>query len=615
MLLPRHLENPGARERFAREARLMGGIRHPNLVEIYDCAIEGPRPFLAMEYVEGRTLEEAGAAGFLPEARLLEIADDLLAALDTLHARGVVHRDVKPANVLLRTRDESPVLLDLGLASVAADPITATGMFVGTPRYLGPEVWRGLPVDLRTDLFALGATLFELSTGRPLLDSSTLSELSRRAGRGRYGEWPPGSVASRGFRDLVDRLVDPDRDRRPGSASEARELVARAVAAQADAPTSTRRRSRSLAGPRPGGARALSGTAAVILMAFAVGVGLAPPAPPRAPGDAGPPGEVSIARLAAARRVEVEVRGTVLLGWRDEPRVRTLLGQGRHALARPGRLESAQLDAYEISGRRSLPLDPPGLLGAVVASTGDVLAPEGAPDWIERHAGRLATALAAGPPRSADLARLGAWLPDLLVADLPAPARTRALGGWSAWRRVEVIRRRLHPGAGARGWIEPAPGELGSITFAPGGSAAGIAIPLRPLRSTRARGGALEMRTEGITLAGSAGPPAAIALGLESVVRRGGRGVALAIEVGDFSYHHRPRLLLGSLELDLLLLDPPPDEGRGWGRGVITVVLPADLLPAGGDGILELRPLLAQHPLFHASRPLRVFGVAATSVP
>ncbi|MGI9019735.1 MAG: serine/threonine-protein kinase [Solirubrobacterales bacterium] len=157
------LADPVYLTRFQREARLAAGLTHPNLVRIYDFGSEESRPFLAMEYVEGGSLADRVTAGTTPDLDSERFARELLQALDHIHRAGIVHRDVKPGNVLI-TPGGSAKLTDFGIAQPEdATRLTKTGFVVGTLKYLAPEVKRGEPATLRSDLYSCGIVLQEVT--------------------------------------------------------------------------------------------------------------------------------------------------------------------------------------------------------------------------------------------------------------------------------------------------------------------------------------------------------------------------------------------------------------------------------------------------------------------
>ncbi|HTY72701.1 MAG TPA: Stk1 family PASTA domain-containing Ser/Thr kinase [Actinomycetes bacterium] len=168
--------DPSFQSRFRREAQSAASLNHPNIVAVYDTGEEplpdgaGVGPYIVMEYVHGETLRDVLRSGrrLLPE-RALEITEGLLAALDYSHRHGIIHRDVKPGNVMLTTSGQVKVM-DFGIARAVADSaatMTATSGVLGTAQYLSPEQARGETVDSRSDVYSAGCLLYELLTGRP----------------------------------------------------------------------------------------------------------------------------------------------------------------------------------------------------------------------------------------------------------------------------------------------------------------------------------------------------------------------------------------------------------------------------------------------------------------
>jgi len=157
-------ENPALLERFYREARAAGGLQHPNIVTIYELAESGGAPFIAMEYLEGESLEKIIARRpALPLATRLGYVLQTCCALDYAHRRGVIHRDVKPANIVV-TRDGVVKVVDFGIARLASASQTQTGTLLGTLAYMSPEQLRGQNAGARSDIWALGVVLYELTS-------------------------------------------------------------------------------------------------------------------------------------------------------------------------------------------------------------------------------------------------------------------------------------------------------------------------------------------------------------------------------------------------------------------------------------------------------------------
>jgi eukaryotic-like serine/threonine-protein kinase len=164
-------ETDGRKEyqkRFAQEARAAGKLTHPNIVTTFDFGEEGDLAYMAMELLEGTDLRERLLKGALPTAEAVGIAVQVADGLGFAHERGVVHRDIKPGNIMLLERGGAKIM-DFGIARMRTEDFkTSTGFVMGTPRFMSPEQIAGEPVDQRSDLFSLGVVLYEMLTGKML---------------------------------------------------------------------------------------------------------------------------------------------------------------------------------------------------------------------------------------------------------------------------------------------------------------------------------------------------------------------------------------------------------------------------------------------------------------
>jgi len=162
---------------FLAEARSVAKLNHPSVIQIYSVARHGPYCYIAMEYVEGVSADVmVTREGPFSAERATEVILQLAAALELAHTSGIIHRDVKPGNILISS-DGTAKLGDFGMA-VSDARANEAKMRAGTPHYFAPEIWRGEPASVATDLYALGATYYYLLTGRPPLDGSTIAGLS-----------------------------------------------------------------------------------------------------------------------------------------------------------------------------------------------------------------------------------------------------------------------------------------------------------------------------------------------------------------------------------------------------------------------------------------------------
>jgi tRNA A-37 threonylcarbamoyl transferase component Bud32 len=207
-------------DRARREAFAASRLSHPNLVAVTDFIAEQGEPFIVMEYVEGRTLDELCRGGGLPLHEAAHLMSQVAAALGEAHAAHIVHRDIKPANIIVSSRGDAK-LADFGIARAPDDPrYTRTGMFTGTMRYLAPEVLEGRPARSPSDIWALGATLFEAVEGTPAFDAPTNVAIMAAIAMGPV----PKITGSSALAGLVARMLDRDPAARPPAEEVAAQL-------------------------------------------------------------------------------------------------------------------------------------------------------------------------------------------------------------------------------------------------------------------------------------------------------------------------------------------------------------------------------------------------------
>lgn len=160
--------------RFVREARTVATLSHPHILPVYDFGQEADFSYLVMKLIEGGDLGGLIRQGPLPLDKAAKLLDQVASALDYAHQRGVVHRDIKPGNILLDDEGNA-VLTDFSIAQITNDStsLTQTGVIIGTPAYMPPEQWQGTPIDSRTDIYALGVVLFDMLAGRTPFQGET----------------------------------------------------------------------------------------------------------------------------------------------------------------------------------------------------------------------------------------------------------------------------------------------------------------------------------------------------------------------------------------------------------------------------------------------------------
>jgi Tol biopolymer transport system component len=289
-VLPQHITSPEARQRLEREARAISQLSHPNVCALYDVGREGETDYLVMELLEGETVADKLLHGPMPLDQALSVGADVARALDAAHRRGIVHRDLKPGNVMLTRAGVK--LLDFGLAKPGASPpglskppsdpsvtslptqagspnLTQEGTLLGTFRYMAPEQLEGREADSRTDIFALGALIYEMVTGEKAFEGKSQASLISAILR---DDPPPVSKVQKVAPAALDRVVktclakDPE-ERWQSAADVARELkwIAEGSQSAAAVPVAT---------PRPRALLWPSLAMLGVLVAFFVGRGM-----------------------------------------------------------------------------------------------------------------------------------------------------------------------------------------------------------------------------------------------------------------------------------------------------------------------------------------------------
>jgi len=254
ILPPELAAHSQVKSRFLEEARALAQLDHPNIVHLYNFGQEGGCFVLAMQFVHGSTFERLILeAGRLPWERATRIAVDVLKALEYAHARGIIHRDMKPSNVLVRDRDGSATVMDFGIAKMTtSSKLTATGQTMGTVRYMSPEQVRGKEVDLRTDIYSLGGSVYEAVVGDTPFDGETHFEIMTK----HLHEIPkPPSACGVAVPDELEAALMRSLSKKPedrfGSATEMREAFERLLEDTDLGEAKTLRMSRDGLGPPP----------------------------------------------------------------------------------------------------------------------------------------------------------------------------------------------------------------------------------------------------------------------------------------------------------------------------------------------------------------------------
>lgn len=196
---------PETIERFLNEGRIIASLNHPHIITIYDIGRHGEHAYISMEYVEGGDLKQRMQRHVLTPAQALDVVEKIAGGLAAAHRAGIVHRDVKPGNVLFR-RDGTPLLSDFGIAKrLSGDSdLTSTGMFVGSPNYMAPEQSEAGPIDGRADIYSLGVIFFEMLSGERAYVADSVIDVILQHKRAPVPRLPDGLEE---FQELLDLMM------------------------------------------------------------------------------------------------------------------------------------------------------------------------------------------------------------------------------------------------------------------------------------------------------------------------------------------------------------------------------------------------------------------------
>lgn len=215
IMVPALAREPDFAERFLREARTLAGLSHPHIIVVHDVGQAGSLYFYAMASLTGGDLTQRIRGGGLAPNEALRIARQVADALAYAHAQGIVHRDIKPDNVLFRASDDAAILTDFGIAKSLnndQNQLTQAGSTVGTPKYMSPEQARGQRLDGRSDLYSLGVMLYEMLTGLPPFQAAEAVTLAIKHCQEPVPRLPSGLAR---FQGLIDSLLAKDPVHRP----------------------------------------------------------------------------------------------------------------------------------------------------------------------------------------------------------------------------------------------------------------------------------------------------------------------------------------------------------------------------------------------------------------
>jgi tRNA A-37 threonylcarbamoyl transferase component Bud32/tetratricopeptide (TPR) repeat protein len=381
-------------QRFHREARMAAMLSHPNIVPIYDIGVEGKLHYIVMEYVEGRSLKQLLEEKRLDPEKSLRIVYTVARALQFAHDRKVVHRDIKPANLILDKQGRVRIL-DFGLArSLDGKGLTASSVMVGTPYYMSPEQAFGAPEELdhRTDVYSLGAVLYEMLTGRPPFEGGTVLAILRKI----EDEDPPAAGISDRVDAVVSRALAKDRDRRYQTAADLAEAIKGCLSGGTapDAPVAAESRRETLPAaaappvfqvPRRAvwtGAGVMASTFAALLVWTLWPKAPPPPPtpePPRKIAVTAPPDPAAGLRELLARKNDVT--SAELTKYRDDPQLRRIIAdhflkRGQYTRALED-LKGYEKAIMELASARALQrFVSPALFRVSIAQPRDMKGPE-----------------------------------------------------------------------------------------------------------------------------------------------------------------------------------------------------------------------------------------------
>jgi serine/threonine protein kinase len=224
-------DNASARQRFLQESWATAAVDHPHIVTIHQIGEHDGLPFIVMQRLQGRTLQEyREEAGRLPLPESLRIAREIATGLAAAHARNLIHRDIKPANIFLEGPERRVKIIDFGLALDAADTatkLTTDGSIVGTPAYMSPERVNEQTIDAQSDIFSLGVILYEMLSGRlPFEGDSLVKTLMAIAAGGATPVHAISPDVPEPVSDLTMQLIAHDKADRPASAAAVADAIA-----------------------------------------------------------------------------------------------------------------------------------------------------------------------------------------------------------------------------------------------------------------------------------------------------------------------------------------------------------------------------------------------------